>query len=89
MSCEKTKIRVNIKKSLRLFFSKVRKMKIKNQIIPINENDSVKTEFPYLCKGFKGRHIIMNRKNVTYLEKLKTLDISFTKKSELTNHKKI
>ena len=89
MSCENTKIRVNIKNSLRLFFSKVRKMKIKNQIIPINENDSVKTEFPNLSKGFKGRHIIINRKNVTNFEKLKTLDISFTKKSELSSHKKI
>tara|TARA_B100000242_G_C42996954_1_gene463057 strand:- start:926 stop:1195 length:270 start_codon:yes stop_codon:yes gene_type:complete len=89
MSCENTKIRVNIKNSLRLFFSKVRKMKIKNQIIPINANDSVKTEFPNLSKGFKGRHIIINRKNVTRFEKLKTLDISFTKKSELRSHKKI
>ena len=64
-------------------------MKIKNQIIPINENDSVKTEFPNLSNGFKGIHIMINRKNDTNLEKLKTLDISFTKKSELSSHKKI
>ena len=64
-------------------------MKIKNQIIPINENDSVKTEFPNLSKGFKGRHIIIHSKNVTYFERLKTLRYFFYKKSELNNHKKI
>ena len=51
MSCEKTKIRVNIKKSLRLLFSKVRKMKIKNQIIPINEMIRLRPNFRIYVKG--------------------------------------
>ena len=57
--------------------------------MPIKENDSVRTEFPNLSEGFNGRHIITHCKNVTYFERLKTLDISFAKISELSSHKKI
>ena len=45
--------------------------------------------FQIYLKDSKGKHIIIHSKNVTYFERLKTLDISFTKKNALNNHKKI
>ena len=79
MSCVITKIKISIKYSFKISFWKVRKRKIRNQINPINENDSVRIAFPNWCKGFKGIHIINQKKIIKKFERLKTFDISFEK----------